>query len=178
LVNTQYDQSKWKRAADAAKDVIDLGLFDLYKEYDGNGQIDPFLSYQNVLLNEWNEEVIFSRKDNELAAPSGRSWEWRCAPRYAGGTSGNAATQQQVDAYQMANGEQPILGYEANGVPIINSQSGYTEVGFSSENAKYTEAGTHNMYVGREPRFYVSIGYNGSYWVNKTAYPEKIGLYF
>jgi len=178
LVNTQYDQSKWKRAADAAKDVIDLELFDLYKEYDGNGQIDPFLSYQNVLLNEWNEEVIFSRKDNELAAPSGRSWEWRCAPRYAGGTSGNAATQQQVDAYQMANGEQPILGYEANGVPIINSQSGYTEVGFSSENAKYTEAGTHNMYVGREPRFYVSIGYNGSYWVNKTAYPEKIGLYF
>ena len=50
LFATSYDAEKWKRAAQAAKDVIDLGIFDLYKVYHKDGTIDPYLSCRNVFL--------------------------------------------------------------------------------------------------------------------------------
>ena len=174
LVNQQVDLSKWAKAAAAAKEVIDLNLFSLYKKYDGDGQLDAFTSYRDLFLEPWNSEVIFARKSNLLGA----RWEWRSTPRFAGGASGNGVTQQQVDAYQMENGEIPITGYESDGTPIINPASGYVEEGFSEESTRYTDAGTWSMYVNREPRFYVSVTYNGSYNLNKTAFPAKIGFFF
>ena len=33
LFSTRKDPEKWNKAAQAAKDVIDLGIIDLYKEY-------------------------------------------------------------------------------------------------------------------------------------------------
>lgn len=85
----------------------------------------------------------------------------------------------------MKNGEMPILGYNEDGSPIINPESGYVENGFST-NTEYrttkwpgggpsnlanketgvspvTEEGTYNMYCNREPRFYVSVIYNGAW---------------
>ena len=174
LVNQTYSVEKWKRAADAAKAVIDLGLFSLYKVNDAAGKPDPLRSYQYALLDVWNTETIFARKSNSL----GNNWEWRATPRFAGGTSGNGVPQQQVDAYQMANGEIPITGYNADATPVINAKSGYQESGFSTANDTYTETGTYNMYMKREPRFYASITYSGSYNLNKTAFPAKIGIYF
>ena len=174
LVSQQVDLSKWSRAAAAAKQVIDLNLFSLYKKYDGNGQLDAFTSYRDLFLEPWNTEVIFARKNNLL----GDRWEWRSTPRLAGGASGNGVTQQQVDAYQMANGEIPITGYNADGTPIVNPASGYVEEGFSQEATDFTDAGTWSMYVNREPRFYVSVTYNGSYNLNRTAFPAKIGFFF
>jgi hypothetical protein len=174
LVNQTYSAEKWKRAADAAKAVIDLGLFSLYKVNDASGKHDPLRSYQFALLDVWNTETIFARKSNNL----GSNWEWRATPRFAGGTSGNGVPQQHVDTYQMANGEIPITGYNADGTPIINAKSGYQETGFSTANNLYTETGTYNMYMNREPRFYASITYSGSYNLNKTAFPAKIGMYF
>lgn len=176
LVNQVYQEQKWKRAAEAAKAVIELNRFSLYRENNSNGEFDPFLSFQNAFLTPWNSEVIFARKhDNSNMV---KRWEWRCTPRFAGGTAANNPTQQIVDAFQMENGEIPIIGYNSDGSPIINSESGYVETGFSNANTKYTETGTWNMYVNREPRFYVSIAYNGGKWVNATAFPQKIGLYF
>src|SRR5690606_17436887 len=64
LVSQQVDLSKWAMAAAAAKQVIDLNIFSLYKKYDGNGQIDAFTSYQDLFLEPWNTEVIFARKNN------------------------------------------------------------------------------------------------------------------
>jgi hypothetical protein len=40
LFNSVYDSNKWKRAADAAKMVIDLPEYELYKEYNEDGSID------------------------------------------------------------------------------------------------------------------------------------------
>lgn len=173
LVNQVFIKDKWKRAADAAKEVINLTRFSLYKEFNVNGSINPLLSYHNALLEPWNSEIIFARKDPDL-----KRWEWRSSPRFAGGTAGNGATQQLVDAYQMANGEIPITGYNADGSPIINPQSGYVEKGFSTQATSYAEVGTSNMYVNREPRFYATIAYNGGRWVNTTNFPQQIGLFF
>jgi hypothetical protein len=64
--------------------------------------------------------------------------------------TGPCPTQDLVDSYEMANGEAPITGYSdaSRLVPIINSASGYDQA---------------NPYVGRDPRFYASIYYNGTF---------------
>jgi hypothetical protein len=173
LVNQTYDPAKWKSAAEAAKAVIDLERFSLHKQY-SNGKYDPLSSLEGIFLEAYNKEIIFCRKANTI----GPNWEWRCNPRHAGGTSGNGVTQSQVDAYQMANGEIPILGYEANGQPIVNPASGYVERGFSTASDSYTESGTWNMYTNREPRFYASVTYNGAYAPNRVSYPAKTGLFY
>jgi len=64
----------------------------------------------------------------------------------------------------MANGSTPIIGYNADGTPIINGASGYSETGFAATAGKHYPAGVYNMYVGREPRFYASINFNGQQW--------------
>ncbi|WP_158856509.1 RagB/SusD family nutrient uptake outer membrane protein [Lunatibacter salilacus] len=63
--------------------------------------------------------------------------------------TGPCPTQGLVDSYEMSNGEMPIIGYSDNDnlVPIINPAAGYDP---------------ENPYVGRDPRFYASIYYNGA----------------
>jgi hypothetical protein len=93
------------------------------------------------------------------------TWHWgfekRCAPA-PGGYNMQNATQNIVDAFYMRNGR-----------TIDDPMSGYTEAGFASgdDPAQYGAGkdginrgyvtGNSNMYVGREPRFYVDIQYNG-----------------
>src|SRR5699024_8022090 len=145
LINQNYDDNKWKKAANAAKAVIDLNQYNLYTYQDGN---DPYNNYKYLFLEKWNEETIFGRSGNA-------AWdlEKHSAPRSVNGWSGVAVTQKQVDAYFMADGK------------IINDNgSNYIEEGFSTEDTEYTEEGTWNMYTNREPRFYASVTYNGKRW--------------
>ncbi|MGX5858640.1 RagB/SusD family nutrient uptake outer membrane protein [Dyadobacter jiangsuensis] len=152
LISQQYDATKWKQAADASRAIIDLNRFTLFKQNNESGVFDPYLSCQNVLLTPWNSEIIFARVDNGL-----QDWERHAAPRFGGGWSGIGVTQNMVDAYHMANGKN-----------IKEAGSGYIEDGFSTADDKYTKAGTYNMWTKREPRFYVSVVYNGSQWMNTS----------
>jgi hypothetical protein len=139
LINQTYDAGKWKKAADAAKAVIDMNLYSLYKDASG----DAAKSYQGVFLTAWNTEQIFARKTNNQVAQDKNS-----IPRQAGGWNGIAATQEQVDAYFMKDG-----------LPIRESAL-YTESGFTSVGGVQV----YNMYMNREPRFYASITYNNAVW--------------
>jgi hypothetical protein len=68
----------------------------------------------------------------------------------------------------MANGTIPILGYQNDGAPIINPESGYREDGYAEAadpDGKW-RAGVRNMYVGRDPRFYATIMFNGDMFKN------------
>jgi len=161
LISQQADVAKWQNAAAAAKAVIDLGIFNLLKKNDASGNFDPFISCRDVLLDPWNKETIFARGGNDVY-----QWEVHCSPRFAGGWSGVAATQQIVDAFYMANGKM-----------INEAGSGYVEEGFSTTDTKYTKAGTYNMYVNREPRFYVCITYNGMTWFNTSEGTKTVELY-
>src|SRR5690606_2738789 len=133
----------------------DLHKFSLHKEYT-NGELDPLLSYQNILLTPWNSEVIYARNNGAATA---QGFERDASPRFANGWSGMGVTQQMVDAYYMENGQRPITGYQENGQPIINASSGYTEAGTTASASPkgYWKAGVSNMYANREPRFYASI---------------------
>jgi len=156
LMSTTQSSEKWKDAAAAAKAVIDLNNYTLYKKNDAQGNYDPYASYRDLFLDDWNSEVIWARYTNTYDKPT--NFPRLCGPRQAGASNGIAATQQIVDAYFMANGK---LKDEEG--------SGYVETGFSTTAGKYTSEQTYNMYTNREPRFYVSISYNGSYWINPNT---------
>lgn len=164
LINQQYKAQKWKSAADAAKSVIDLGIFSLYKESDKLGNFSPFLSCRDVFLTPWNSEWIFANNSNTIN-------ERGATIRKASGFASFGPTQMMVDEFEMANGQRPILAYNADGTPIINPQSGYVESGFSSFKAwdDPSSRSTYNMWVNREPRFYVDVTYNGRPWINTTS---------
>lgn len=191
--NSTYDATKWKRAADACKDLIDAAHaagHDLVREYNADGSIDPFMSCYNVhmLRGDLNPEALFVRADCNYS-----EYEALSTPRGASGNGGLGVYQTLVDAFSMKDGSIPITGYQGNyGSPIINEASGYTERGFSAQKdirkTKYNlfrecpgatvdsvgadgctynqvaAAGTYNMYVNREPRFYLTVMWNRQWY--------------
>lgn len=185
IFNSSYDATKWDRAVQACRDLITLcekNGYELYKEYNADGSIDPFMSYSNMSYTEFNQgnkEILFPRPSCSVDL-----YSQHAVPRGSNGQGGLGVTQELVDAFFMANGLPPILGYNADGSPIINPESGYTEQGFSTEDdirtTKWIEGdasckktnvnnivvprNTYNMYVKREPRFYVSVLFNEAYY--------------
>lgn len=171
-----YDANKWLKAAEAAKKVIDMGAYSLYRAGKGN----PYEDYNGVLSETWNSELIWTdgyKNRFNLAVNT--------APTSIGGTAYGAVgpTQQQVDAYAMKNGRYPIVGYEADGAPVVDAESGYdVETELVKSNWTYPLNGwstysdfaitAPNMYKDREPRFYVSVFFGGTGW----AYPNGWGV--
>ncbi|SMG21403.1 RagB/SusD family nutrient uptake outer membrane protein [Sphingobacterium psychroaquaticum] len=156
------DPNKWRLAATAAKEFIDEFVpryYDLYKVTDANPFRAAYLSCRNVMTADWNKEWIFARSVSENNTQYDRTPKHVGFPSGAQGGGALGATQFMVDAYLMANG-----------LPINDANSGYSEQGFSNYQAPYDVAGrtTFNMYVNREPRFYVGITYSGSYWLNQS----------
>lgn len=165
LFSQSKDNKKWEKAAVAAKLVIDLPEYDLYKEYLEDGSIDALMSCTNLYLTttEQNPEIImaFPGKTSSL-------YEYHLMPRKSGFAGCISATQNIVDAFFMKNG-----------LSIDELGSGYVEEGFSTEDTYYptkytygsadkkeglvTPKGTYNMYVNREPRFYANIRFHGKY---------------
>ena len=155
-----YDKEKWKRAAEAIEDLLDLGVYSLYKEYNADGTIDPFMSYMNIhfATGAANPELIFINNKGNYAET-----DQNMAPHgYGDGNGAYGATQNLVDAF-----------FTRNGLPIDEDPT-YVASGYSTEDVRYegtswtrsnskeekgliTEDGTPNMYCNREPRFYVSV---------------------
>lgn len=171
LFSTTEDKSKWAYAAQACKELIDAAEaagHKLYTENNPDGTIDPFMSYQNLFLtryDEGNTEILFAR-------PGGSEYgeyEKHATPAASGGSGGLGVTQSLVDAF-----------FTENGLPI-NDDSEYEESGFSGSDetrdntvwdtevngGAITKSGTYNMYCHREPRFYITVSYNNSYFTQE-----------
>lgn len=163
LFNSTYDNGKWVKAMNACKELIttaEANGHKLYYEYNKDGSIDPFLSYQNMMFKketDGNKEILFARADCNFS-----EYDKHSTPRGCGGNGGLGVTQSLVDAFFMENG-----------LPINDPNSGYVEKGFSQtaeirntqwnevkQNGQVTLSGTYNMYCHREPRFYISVLYN------------------
>lgn len=149
LFNQAYDKERWKRAADAAKAVIDLNRWELYTVADADPFRAAFLSCRNLFFDGWQKEAIWIRTSSGHVG----NWERHCSPRCANGQGWNgiAVTQEQVDIFRMADGK-----------AISEAGSGYSENGFTNTATPYYVSGTYNMYAGREPRFYVDVTFNGA----------------
>lgn len=156
LMNTSYDATKWAKAAAAAKEAIghavDYGK-KIFKTTPANA--DPFIaafnSHRDLFLTGWADEGIWIRTVTAYQA-----WEVDAAPRAANGTTTNSnltPPQEMVDQYRMYN----------TGKRIDEAGSGYNPTGFTATaKAGFYVANTSNMYVGREPRFYNAITFNGA----------------
>lgn len=133
LLSKTYDEKKWAKAAAAARDVMELGVYELYTAsfrtngtsafpativppYDaefsdkswpmGWKNIDPFESYRSVFngtAGADNPELIFTRGDNG-GNENVQTMVAHQLPRVANGWNTHGLTQKQVDAYYMNDG--------------------------------------------------------------------------
>ncbi len=168
LISSTYDQNKWKQSADAAKAFIDEfvpTVYDLYVETNGNPFMQAYLSCKNVVLQDWNKEWIFGRTRSTNYSQYDRTPKHVGFPSQTQGGGALGVTQTMVDAY-----------YMANGLPITDPASGYVETGFSDYQAPFDvqARSTFNQWVNREPRFYVGVTYNRSYWLNQYSSPTPV----
>lgn len=132
LHNPANNKEKWKAAADAAKDVMNLQLYSLDANY-------KLLFHKRI-----STEIIFQHTVNYTNFTS------QLIPFSLGSTSVYyVPLQNLVDDYEMTNGLKPVASYNANGTPNVNPGSGYDP---------------NDPYLNRDPRFYMSILYNGSTW--------------
>lgn len=183
LFPQDYNKELWKRAAEAAQAVIDwaarAGI--VLEQPNPSNPVDNYarLFYDNT----HSKEIILPGLlgtdmtiDQECTSNSGDY----------GGYGKFSVLQEMVDAYETKDGYLPFkmdadgcVIYDANGKPEINPESGYTETGFWSgelydgKTMKPVE-NISNMYKDRDPRFYASISFQGTYWksefVNRPLY--------
>nr|QIM10887.1 membrane protein [uncultured Muribaculaceae bacterium] len=92
LWNPSNDRSRWQAAADAAKEVLDLGVYSL----------DP--DYKGLFLNAESPEIIFQRLYN---SEFGNWYDWYNSPNGWGGYSCTTVLQEMVDSYEMEDGSMP-----------------------------------------------------------------------
>lgn len=214
LISQQYDESKWAKAAAAAKDVMDLGVYELYwapfrendegrsypktiiptrtpenAEYMDNEwpkgwkNIDPFESYRALFNGDVqlgnNPELIFSRGFNT----DGESIEAMVkhqVPYQKKGYNCHGITQKQMEAYYMEDGtdmpgRNSYLPGKGDGSQYI---TGFVE-DHNKDDYKPLPVGASLQYAKREPRFYASVGYNGSIWdMTSTSEDEANQRYY
>ena len=156
-----FNADKWKKAAEAAKKLIDNSCYKLYRA----GNDNPYEDYYGITHETWNSELIWTDRYNGLF-----SWGVGTAPTGVAGTAYGAVgpTQKLVDAYAMKNGWYPITGYNKDGSPIVEPSSGYdldaeleiTKWNYPAQgwsNFNNFDIDAPNMYKEREPRFYVTF---------------------
>jgi hypothetical protein len=132
-------QSRWQAAKQAARDVMDMGKYDLYKSDPSPGDdiaqnfIDYFISYGYE-----NEDILlqyFTPKTDEGWA--GYNPALYCGPNGYHNWGNNCPLGELVDDYEFADGTP-----------------------FDWDNPAHAA----DPYTGREARFYATILYEGSDW--------------
>jgi hypothetical protein len=100
-------------------------------------------NYKTLFHTRTSPEIIFQSTINQVWKVVDNDWVRHTEPPSQGGGWGNLQPLQNiVDEYEMSNGKM-----------ITDPSSGYNAA---------------NPYVGRDPRFYQSIIYNGSKWAGAT----------
>lgn len=199
LIAQEYNEEKWARAAAAARDVVEMGRRNVYELYTVKARdigtddypatiapptheiysneefpkgwkgIDPLQSYQTLfngnLYPSDNPEMIFTTGQNiNLATDLAR----RFMPREGGGWNCYAMTGKQCDAYDMNDGtpfdkDKKYTG-DNNYITAAEAATG-----------KWSplRKGVNKRYAHREPRFYASVAFNGTFWPLSSGSEEK-----
>lgn len=159
LWNPTNDKTKWQAASTASQQALTAlksngyDLFPVYEEY--------FYSQADLNVVPRDKETIYEVKGDN----NGTFTIINALPSEKGQfKTGSTPSQEMVDAYEMkTTGLPAITGYsDADHLsPIVNVASGYDP---------------NNPYVGRDPRFYASVWYNGSVRVysNNSTYTNQI----
>lgn len=170
---TEEKKEKWDTAASVIRELLDYaetGRYSLYKEYH-NGQIDPFLSCQNIFTGKGdNPEIIWNTQGHSASTNGYNFYEHDkiSIPYGSGGNGFYGPTQNLIDACFTKNGL-PISAdpaYSEDGVTdadIYYAQTGWTELNQQGTPGLVVPKGTQKMYADREPRFY-TLAYRNEQW--------------
>ncbi len=183
-ISQTVDNSKWGKAAVAAKRLIESGMYSLYVAYsqpdteplapnvptadfpDGAGNIDPYRSYKSLFSGEVSirtcPEFIWARPVNPRGDDSPL---WISSPaELLGGGNGLNVTQSLVDAYRMQDGR--TIHESSAEYPYPDAGALSAPVGQAKDMGGYKlySSQTSGMYANREARFYASIGFSHSIW--------------
>lgn len=149
-----YLKDRWEVAATASAAVIGLGYYSLYKpsaitdaQNDATVKTNGEKNYADLFYTlSGNKELILIR-----TSAQGNGVEKKNMPvGYTNGVGSTNPSQKMVDAYGMLNGKS-----------ISATASGYN---------------ASNPYLNRDPRFNVSIFYNGKTWSGRTVETFVDGL--
>lgn len=148
LNNPENDAEKWRRAADAAQDVIDLPQYSLV----------PMSDYKRLFIGAFTTpvtEIIWrawadnSHINNANGVDVGSypyasiNHIWNC---------GESPSQELVDAFEMKNGALPVT-YDDASHTRVTVTPGAAAMG-------YSEAPGGDPYANRDARFYINIVHN------------------
>lgn len=135
--------ARWQAAKDAAKAVMDLGIYGLYKADPAPGD-STAQNYAEIFLTKTNEEAIFSRFFLQKINYAWNDYHpgLHNGPNGYHNWGGNTPIQEVVDDYEMADGTK-----------------------FDWNNPEHAAA----PYKNRDPRFYASILYNGAKWRQRPS---------
>ncbi|MDE6077208.1 MAG: RagB/SusD family nutrient uptake outer membrane protein, partial [Muribaculaceae bacterium] len=152
---------------------------------EGWADIDPYLSYRdffNGVVGLDNSEIIFSRGYNTANQDDPHrsidGFVVHSLPNTLFGYNCHGLTQKMVDAYYMNDGTDcPGKDSEMGEGDGSQRRQGWTTSRGDNASSKYPPLGqgVSMQYAEREPRFYASVAFNGSYWWN--ANPEKGNSY-
>jgi hypothetical protein len=171
LYNTTYDANKWKIAADACKEVIDLchsqgkALYDVVDPLTANSheifQLQTTL--RQTICDRWNKELIWGSTNYDC-----NSGTRQTTPRIVRTT--NVSNHPGSFAPTLKMAEQ---FYSHNGVPINEDKEWQSESWYenrysirqdpsSGDEIYYVKEGQRTVYLhyNREPRFYSSLAFD------------------
>lgn len=178
LFNSTFDKEKWKKALDAAEVAIQSATANGLKMYEYNNNVPSFDSvdyrqpevkalynYRYMFTDPWNSELIWGSSD---PVNNGDWWSLQAASMMI-----NPEASSQAAAWQWVS---PTIQaaeayYTKNGLPIEEDITFKYSNRFSL--ARVTDADKYhvmpsggsiimipNLHLGREPRFYASIGFD------------------
>ncbi len=158
LWNPTNDKILWTKARDAAKDAIDqltANGYALYYSSDlGDASYANYFYNQSDINNIPRDRETIMENQNAGSMNSGGFAHCNAFPqRNDKLKAGNCPTQEMVDAYDM----------QATGLPVIDPANRYSDDEHLHPN--YIAGSGYdlqNPYVGRDPRFYATVLFNGS----------------
>lgn len=176
LFNSTYDETKWQRAAQAAKEAIDTchyANFSLLNEYRTKSDISEVLERECII-----RSIVSERQSPEVIwgathFPFAQSYQRMLVPLLIQVTSSNPVSQFYASTLRMAE-----LFYTKNGVPINEDVSYDFENRYKlrtavTDESDYIRSGeqTAALHFDREARFYASIAFDrGTYFLDPTYY--------
>lgn len=136
--------ARWQAAKDAAKAVMDLGIYSLYGSLNPASAEEAETNYSNIFLLPKTSEDIFARY---FTTKVDENWDGYNPGLYNQPNGyhcwgSNTPTGQMVDSYEMNDG----TSFDWN-----------------------NPAEATNPYANRDPRFYASILYEGAKWRQRPA---------
>lgn len=155
LNNPGNDVTKWRAAAEAARDLID------YVNSTGLHSLMP--NYQMIFMRLWPEQIpeiiIPAKRSGYSVTFNSVAIRNNCATPGLPfqGFGSNTPTQNFVDRFE-------VIKYDAGGNAIGTEE-------FDWNNSDHV----NNIYKNRDPRFYYTVLYNDCFWIRRKINTSRDG---